>query len=757
MGTRKIEMRKKGIFLYLVVLFLAFSFIDISCSSKDEEIYVDVLSHYDVLEKKEPTYLIDFTSSQTGDYLLKGWSGSEATHTWAEGLESDFIFYAPQGGSQGDIEMTITCAPFTYPGSPEQKMGIYLNGKHLEQIALKPSLSDYTISLPSNLLKTKNIVTFKYAYAARPCDRLPNSKDQRNLSVMFKSMEFNHGIEKRDSSFKKTKNSVIQYPNSVINYYFELRGNSRVFFNYKIKGDVKPSVEFAFDNGQLEKIDLPSKQSKFVQDLSAKHAKIAKMSLVVRSNDGDSSVTWKSIKLYGPKQKSSLAERSTIKDKSDREKFQNNKKPDIVLYVVDALRSDHLSCYDYSRMTSPYLDAFARENTLFLDVYANSSWTRASGATILTGLLPENHKTMARDSSLPKELQTLPEILRDNGYYTVAFITNGNVGKSFSFDQGFDEYIQPGENTKRESVHVRSNELNKHIFKFLDGFLKRENRKPLFAFIWSSDPHNPYTPERSVVQTFGIDKYAPVDFKFGLLEKLGNGLLAPSESQLQYIKTLYDQEVFFNDKSFGDLLNKLKQKNIYENSIIIFTADHGEEFKDHGGYGHGLTLYNEVIKIPLVIKAREIKTGTIDTKVQLADIFPTILDILDIKLPYKVDGESLCNSEQLGNRYIFSQEQLDGNDVYSILYEGYKFIYNVASNRPPRGGGVVPRYELYDLRTDMPERNDLAESKPLRAGYLHQMLKVCLTLTDGVFRVKEQKVTLTPKLDKQLRDLGYVR
>jgi len=147
----------------------------------------------------------------------------------------------------------------------------------------------------------------------------------------------------------------------------------------------------------------------------------------------------------------------------------------------------------------------------------------------------------------------------------------------------------------------------------------------------------------------------------------------------------------------------------------------------------------------------------IDYNVQHADIFPTILNILDIELPYRLDGDSLSKVENLKNRYIISQEQLDLNHVYSFLWGRYKLIHNVESNRPPLGRMVVPRYELYDNRIDMLERFNLADKMEVKTGYLGQMLRAGLAAKDKGLVAQAKKVTIDPELDRKLRDLGYVR
>jgi len=747
---------KSAVFLHITFI-LIWSIFSVSCdkkfdASKRLEIYKNILEDYEIMEKITPTNEIDFTSNESRKYLLNGWSHIEKTHTWSEGSESSLLFYSLD--NLDDKKLSVTCSPIYKINYPKQKMDIFLNDMFVDSTLLDNKIATYHIRLPRKQLKAgKNILGFKYRYTVNP-----DGPDERNLAVMFKTLSFypaNSGAYR----YEKVNEECIlrQYPNSLISYYLDLPENAKIVLKYLVHGNLNPIVRIELDGEDIQEITLSLQKSISEKTLYFKKKKLAKISLLVFSEEKAGSVEWHKIDIYSSRKNSKMTSYPHVETIQARGEGKTNHKPDILIYVVDALRSDYLSCYGYTRETSPNLDTFSKNNSLFINAYANASWTRPSAATMLTGLLAKNHKTMSRESSLPEDLQTLPEILRNNGYHTVAFITNGNICSAFSFDQGFDEFIYLPEDMLRESVHVRSDELNRYVFAFLDRFLKRKNRKPFFALIWSTDPHNPYTPDGTVSKKFEIDQYEPVDNKFGLDNRLLTGSLCPSESQLNYIKTLYGQEIFFNDRSFGNLLRKLQMKNLYEDSIIIFTADHGEEFRDHGGYRHGFTLYNEVIKIPLVFKLNGMEKGVIRVDVQHADLVPTILDSLNIAPPYKLDGKSLLKLDSLGKRRIISQEQLALNDLYSVLYDGNKLIHNIESFRPPRGRGVIPRFELYNNEKDTGEKSNLANAKDLKRGYLMQMLKSWEVGKNKVPEVRVEKAIIPPQLDRKLRDLGYVR
>jgi arylsulfatase A-like enzyme len=293
--------------------------------------------------------------------------------------------------------------------------------------------------------------------------------------------------------------------------------------------------------------------------------------------------------------------------------------------------------------------------------------------------------------------------------------------------------------------------VNEHIFDFLQEYTAHKERKPLFILVWMTDPHAPYVPPKNVQKLFDIDQYTLIDTSVNLLTKIREQTLVPTASQVEYIKTRYDQEIFANDRSFGRLLERLKTLGLYQNMTIIFSADHGEEFFEHHGVGHGFTLYNEQIRVPLIIKTPEIKPGVYTDVVALMDIYPTLLDMLDLAEPYPLDGISMLSPDTRHDMLYF-EEALGGNVVFARLDSAKKLIFNRQYYRPPLTHISLPVFEAYAAE-------DSDENQNLTIQGFEDFFRVQELVSymnnKNVLGIQEEETEISPELDQKLRELGY--
>jgi arylsulfatase A-like enzyme len=714
----------------------------------------NILSDFDILTKFHETNEIVFQEPEAIFHLRSGWIKKKKQFVWSQGLESSVVFYTYNTSS--DKKMILSCVSSSDTSS--HNIIISLNGETVSSIDLRDTLKKYSIILPRDILRIgQNLLTLSFSRKMSSSDPNPQS-----FSIGLKKIIFKGGHFKRKSYWDQNKNGhQLQYNGSSFLYTLENTVPVRIRAEYQAKRGASGTIKVQTANQEDQVHILPSQDQKIELEIPGSEGGHVKIEFIVSGDKKNGKVMWKKIEAIPQESLAAISKESGSEISVPG--YDRQQKPDIIFYIIDALRSDHLSCYGYERNTSPNMDAFAKENTLFLNAFANSSWTRPSGATLLTGLRVKNHKTMMRDSRLSGKLVTLAEILKENGYYTVAVNSNGNVGKKFGFDQGFDDFFVLAENRNRESIHVRSHILNREIAKFLETFTTQENRPPLFLWIWSTDPHDPYTPHKSVSGYFDIEKYEPLDKKLVLLEEFNKKVREsrfkwPSQPELEYLVALYDQEVLFNDISFGKLINILTRFNLYDDAFIILTADHGEEFRDHGWYGHGKTLFNDQIKIPLIIKTDAIKKGIQEAQVQHTDIYPTICDILNIPLPNQVDGDSLLGSIDFNSRPLYSEEALDGYYLRSIILGQHKFIHNL-----PEGGylnlgwrGVIP-FEMYRIDIDPNEMNNIIDLSDPVCASLKQILFSEFSILTSRLGIEYQKTDIPPELEETLRALGYLK
>jgi arylsulfatase A-like enzyme/uncharacterized membrane protein YbhN (UPF0104 family) len=390
----------------------------------------------------------------------------------------------------------------------------------------------------------------------------------------------------------------------------------------------------------------------------------------------------------------------------------------LLFIVVDTLRADHLPIYGYGAGKTPQLDQFAKDAVRFDSAFANASWTRPSFASILSGRYVASHRTMAKSDALPEEIITLPEALRAGGYSTRGVVTNYNIAPFFNFHQGFDEYryLEPsfvlGANdtaakllfvqflrqsieswrAQRGRVEVGSAYqdaavVNRVLFDMLDD----KPSGPLFLFVAYMDPHDPYYPH-----PYDGTAYSRAAHPH------------PDAADAPALERLYDGEITFWDAHFGELIGELKKRGLYDELTIVLTADHGEEFQDHGGFWHGTTLYDEALHVPLLIKlpGRQLHGSVVRHFVQSIDLMPTVLKFAGLPTPPGTQGHDVFE----GNTQVFAEESHEGNVLRALRVSRAGETIKLITANPDNPRGLRPR-ELYHLERDPREQVNVAEGE----------------------------------------------
>ncbi|MCK4807273.1 MAG: sulfatase-like hydrolase/transferase [Candidatus Aegiribacteria sp.] len=381
--------------------------------------------------------------------------------------------------------------------------------------------------------------------------------------------------------------------------------------------------------------------------------------------------------------------------------------PDIVLILIDTIRADHLSINGYFRETTPVLDSLASSGTMWTHVQGQSSWNLPAMATIMTGLSQRAHAAGYYNDSfygIDTALPTIPLMIkRGVGYQTAAFFNVVFMNENFGFHQGFDHFDCQGFPGKA-SLRNAEETVNDYL-EWYDAH--RDSTKPLFSAIHFFDPHLPYSPPPPWDTLYSDPKS---DQLFNIFWGRGNdvvdlnqGLVEMDSTQLEIMVGLYDGELAFTDSQIGRLISELKARGTLENTVFIIVGDHGEEFLDHDGFGHGHTLYQEILNVPLIISGRYIPIGVKDEVVGQIDILPTILGISGMDIPIWVDGMDILSTDSIRTtRYITSSNIIWATpDLAAVRLESMVVIGNPQEVSPV----------LYDLRNDPDELNPLVPSR----------------------------------------------
>jgi arylsulfatase A-like enzyme len=424
-------------------------------------------------------------------------------------------------------------------------------------------------------------------------------------------------------------------------------------------------------------------------------------------------------------------------------------RPNFVLYLVDTLRADRLGAYGHRGPTSPRFDAFAREAILFEDVWAQASWTRPTTASILTGLHPAVHGADRADRRLSDDAVTLAEALKRAGYRTGAFVANRLVGGRTGLDQGFDEWNGGGGSL----YNAPASELGARALAWID-----RGGSPFFLYVHAMDPHAPYAPPPQDAAPFE-GPYAGERDTMALLRRGHRTPLHPRAKR--FLESQYLGEIRRNDRAFGELLDGLRERRLLETSAVVFTADHGEEFWDHGSTQHGSTLYTEQLRVPLAVRLPGARRGGTRERgaVQQLDLYPTLLSLADVGSPADLPGRDLSGSWLRGDDaapppLLFSQQRFTVVDKAAVRAGSLKLIVN---RDEPLHWRADARVELYDLARDPGEQVNLASARPIAVRCLLDELDRFDTLASARRVGPDATLTLSAEDRHQLRALGYLQ
>ena len=451
--------------------------------------------------------------------------------------------------------------------------------------------------------------------------------------------------------------------------------------------------------------------------------------------------------------------------------------PNIVLFVIDTVRADHLSSYGYHRPTTPRIDALAADGTLFEEASSTAPYTRPSTATILTGQYPAVHGAITHADSLSPQVVTLAERLKERGYQTAGIYRNGNVSATFGFDRGFDLYLQPDKDYIRGRRKDPNQEPVRYVSETDDSllteralpFLDAEAKPPFFLYLHLGGAHDPYAPPPSA-PSFLEEPLTPTAELFyrqplkgfrtepPLLRRIDFGLTLADERTRHQMVALYDGELAFADQQVGRVLDAIERLPFGDNTVVVVTADHGEEFWDHGGLGHGHTNFEEQLHVPLVMAGPGIRTRRVAEPVSLIDLVPTLLDLVGAEKAEELPGKSLL--PVLQGRAASPEETLYAEGLLNLGGNGDAVFYRSLR----RGDQKLildfehHRKQLFDLGQDPSEQDNLLGTPEGTAG--RQLLEDLLATHDrnlaSPVLAPVEAVEIDEELDQNLRALGYL-
>jgi arylsulfatase A-like enzyme len=730
-----------------------------------------------IYDNLPPLYFDEYTKN----YLGKGWSSPEVgengdSFIWSVGKESLVRFYAAE---LRDLTVTIDCAPLPVPDQ-QQSIAVVVNTKDVIALQLHPQFDSYTFIIPKAfLLLGQNVMTFRYAYTRTPETLDNKSTDTRELGVWFSRIDFGThqgdehvvvqetlkhlaqiarikigddqkiGISQRPQSGILFDKCYIP-PSASLKFALGIHprvksSDTNVTFSVVVKDfNLSPSQQTTAEEIFVETLNLqtPSDRAwkEYTVDLSAYAGKVLTVAFNVETQADPQTI----IAMWG-------TPRIVARESSQ----QYN----VVLITLDALRADHLGSYGYAKQTSPHIDAFSRDAVKFTQAYSVAPWTLPSFASYYTALYPQSHQVKEDQQhkriGLPARFPTLPSFLKPYGYFTQLISNHPFFDVQFGLSKAFDNW-DPDSLNRDGPFYIDT----------VQKWMKQHAEEKFFLHLHVMPPHNPYIAVAPYDEAF-VDFDAPIlNGAIKLFFSHYSDRLAPWDANVRwsheitdiatrnYIVNLYDANVALGDEFFGKIIAQLKTFGLYDNTLIILSADHGDEFWEHGTMLHAHNgLYNEVLHVPLVVKfpkALKITPTEIHSPVATLDILPTILAVNGIPVPEYVQGKSFFNLEKksvqdIDREYTYFAQAYPPS-LEAVRWENYQYIYSPQKNSA----------ELYDLVNDPFEQRNLAMEK----SDIMEQLRTALANFQTNVTVGSPSQN-APQVDEdsvnRLRDLGYAK
>ena len=730
------------------------------CSSKGAkpdpfaglQTHMDLTELRHLAEVRDGGWYIDFGTPAQSKYTVgdwrSGWVGKgadgDATYAYV-GMRGRVYFGADRPES---LVARVRLRPHGTNALPP-----YLNNKQLKSVHLGKGdgFAEYDIELPQEHVTTgENYLLLTFG-GTTPVDGQDVSVAVDSIWIgseaelasgarppAYDTMVANVRVgDEERQAVALSRSSTLRYhvlvpKEGMLGFGVGVEGESEAPFTVEVSADGEPSVELLAGSATSTWSDQKADLSRFA-------GRTVRIDLRAEGS-GAGRVAWNSPRLLVPER----AARTLDPAKN------------VVVLVVDTLRADKLRPFNpETRVETPSIDRFASEGVVFELAQAPENWTKPSVASILTGLHPQTHQQKTGDAALPGSAVLLSEHLKDNGFATGSFIANGYVSDRFGFDQGWDDYT----NYIREGGSTEA----KDVFDAAGNWIEAHKEERFFAYIQTIDPHVPYDPPGEFVRM-----YDPSEYDGQVRPRMTGDLLEKAKRKppevvfdardKRRIEALHDGEITQHDGFFGAFLERLAELGLSDDTLVVVTSDHGEEFNDHGSWGHGHSVYQELLHVPLMFRLpNRLPPGAkIGDAVSTLDISSTVTELLGVPPMAQNDGHPLVGlmlGEALTRPAVaFSDFQDDRRVITTVRW---KLILR---------GNLTST--MFDLEKDPKEQVELdASAFPVGRRYARMLLGQFLGATSrgdwlsaeqkGGTQLERENAEMDDTIRDQLRALGY--
>jgi arylsulfatase A-like enzyme len=768
--------RRWGVALAPLLAFTA------GCPGPQKAVVYDLVERLPVAELWSAREVLLFGTPASEPHQAEGFyreaaQGAADSFLWAR-EEAEISLTWPTIAARGAL---VDLAP--YRGIPSQSVVVSLNGIRVAAFGVNGIRQRYRIDLPAAAQRVgDNRLRFVFARSARPSDADPKNQDQRHLAAAFYSLTVGRATDpsledllSRDAPtpFAVVRStgppSLVEVGPSIVTYAVRLPEGAELRFKPELHKAARAAAGQAAFRVTLE--DAPGRPREIWSRVIAGNdprpgevslplegtpGSIVRIGLGVGSAEGGRFAwgVFGAPRLLGLRAEGRPeAPRPAASGGAGTEALRRGLAGMNVLFVIlDAARAQEFSCYGYHRETTPEIDRIAREGVLFEDAATPAVYTLGAMSSVWTSQYPDRHHSEVSFSDrLPADRVTLVnDVLTPRNVWTAGFVANAVAGKAFGFDRGFNAFVEVFREYGSGAGGFRN---------VVPGTLEVHKAQRMFTYVHFREPHFPYDPPPPFDTRFGPDgpipKGARGDMKWITDVNQGRRTLSPAERE--HLTRLYDGNLAFADQEVGALRKSLELMGLWDKTVVVIAADHGEELLEHGWIGHNVHLYEESVHVPLIIRfppGRGPAGTRIKGLVSLLDLAPTVADIFGFlgaggsgaafqgrTLLPRLAGEDGPETALL-TRTVWDRPR------YALRDGRYKLFYDTRTGER----------ELFDLERDPGETHDLKEAEPLRAAYeqeaLHAWIATLSTRISG--EGHGPAAPLTREQCEDLKTLGYL-
>ena len=732
-------------------------------ATKSRDLRIDLIDRFPVA--RSDFDVRNTASLDIGDDILfsGGWYAvdEQSGGRWSESRAA-VIDVARSKREEFLLKIRLTPPPANEQLDP-QKLRLHWNGSDLGSFDLAPGVGLLEVPVPASLQRLgPNRLTLSPSYMVWTDEPAATPATRRRVGVRLDALDFgDSGSNASGPRPARLRNRIIeQRLGSILTYALEipegarLRGaasvgaglseQERTGGGLKIVVTTKGGQWIVWQRSLQE---LVGKKASFDIDLGNWQGEAAHVSFLADAGDlwgpGIAGI-WAGLEIVGQHQGPPAPVSLALEDGYN-----------VLIVLFDTLRADQTEPYGAPDGTTPGISALASEGVTFDNAIAPSSWTRSSVASMLTGVLPSVHGTLDKSHSLGPRIAVLPEILKDADYTTTLVTGNLHLGKQFGFGRGFDEVHESFTDYRRVRRRYPSAVERADFYweKYFQPILPEKTGRPFFLYLHELDPHSPYEPLPPYADDLKEAYVGDLDDRHVVARGYRFGLIDLEPADVDHMKRLYNGEVRYMDRFLARLLAQLQKSGVRDQTLIVFVSDHGEEFGEHRGLGHGATLFEESIRVPMIWSLPGVlPEGERSAQpASLVDVTPTVLELLGLPFPVVTQGQSLLGA-MLDPRAEDPQKNLVAilKDSHDSLRSGrWKLI---------REGVQSDSFRLYDLERDPEERLDRWATHPIQGSVLKQEL-LWQRVEDSALRALQPPVPVSEELDPdtaaQLRALGY--